>query len=53
MVLCWSVAGVLEAECGFRKIAGYCAMPILAAALRAHDAKIGRASVVDYAEKAA
>jgi hypothetical protein len=53
MVLRWSAAGVLEAVRSFRKIAGYRAMPILAAALRAHDAKIGQASAVDDAEKAA
>lgn len=53
MVLRWSAAGVLEAERSFRKIAGYRAMPILAAALRAHHAKIGRASAVDDADKAA
>jgi putative transposase len=53
MVLRWSAAGVLEAERSFRKIVGYRAMPILMAALRAHDAKIDRASTVDDAEKAA
>jgi len=53
MVLRWSAAGVLEAERSFRKIVGYRAMPILVAALRAHDAKIERASTVDDAEKAA
>lgn len=53
MVLRWSAAGVLEAERGFRKIAGYRAMPILVAALRAHDAQTVRASAVDDAEKAA
>jgi putative transposase len=53
MVLRWSAAGVLEAERGFRKIAGYRAMPILAAALRTHDAKTIRASAVDHTEKAA
>jgi hypothetical protein len=39
MVLHWSAAGVLEAERGFRKLVGYRAMPILVAALRAHDAQ--------------
>jgi len=53
MVLRWSAAGVLEAEHGFRKIAGYRAMPILVAGLRAHDAKTDRTSVVDDAENAA
>ena len=53
MVLRWSAAGVLEAERGFRKIAGYRGMPILVAALRAHDAKTDQAPPVDHAEKAA
>jgi len=53
MVLRWSAAGVLEAERSFRKIAGYRAMPILVATLRAHDAKFGRASIIDDGEKAA
>jgi transposase-like protein len=53
MVLRWSAAGVLEAERGFRKIAGYRAMPILVAALRTHDGKTDRAPAVDHAEKAA
>jgi putative transposase len=53
MVLRWSAAGVLEAERAFRKIVGYRAMPMLVAALRTHDAKIGRGSTVDDAEKAA
>jgi hypothetical protein len=53
MVLCWSAAGVLEAERGFRKIAGYRAMPTLVAALRSHDAKLDRVPSVDDAEKAA
>jgi len=53
MVLRWSAAGVLEAERSFRKIAGCRAMPMLVAALRAHDAKIVRDSTVDQAEKAA
>jgi hypothetical protein len=38
MVLRWTGAGVLEAERGFRKLAGYRAMPALVAALRARDA---------------
>jgi putative transposase len=53
MVLRWSAAGVLEAERGFRKIAGYRAMPTLVAALRSHDAKLDRAAGVDEVEKAA
>jgi putative transposase len=53
MVLRWSAAGVLEAERCFRKIVGYRAMPMLVAALRAHDVKIDRAATVDLAEKAA
>ena len=47
MVLRWSATGVLEAERSFRNIAGYRAMPILLAALHAHDAKIGQASNID------
>ncbi len=38
MVLRRTAAGVLEAQRGFRKIAGYRALPTLVAALRAHDA---------------
>jgi hypothetical protein len=53
MVLRWSAAGVFEAERHFRKITGYRAMPVLVAALRAHDAKFDRAATVDNPEKAA
>jgi putative transposase len=53
MVLRWCAAGVLEAERGFRKIAGYRAMPILVAALRARDGETDRGPKVDDAEKAA
>ena len=53
MVLRWTAAGVLEAERGFRKVAGYRVMPTLAATLRAHDAGIDREPTVDDAEKAA
>jgi putative transposase len=42
MVLRWTAAGVLEAERGFRKLAGYRALPTLVAALRAHDAQLDR-----------
>jgi hypothetical protein len=35
-------AGVLEAQRGFRKLAGYRALPALVAALRAHDAQLDR-----------
>jgi transposase-like protein len=51
MVLRWTAAGVLEAERGFRKLAGYRAMPSLVAALRAHDAQFNRR--VDDTDKAA
>ena len=51
MVLRWTAAGVLEAQRGSRKIVGYRAMPILVAALRAHDAQLNRR--VDDTEKAA
>jgi transposase-like protein len=53
MVLRWGAAGVLEAERRFRKITGYRAMPTLVAALRAHDAQLDRASIVDNKQKAA
>ena len=54
MVLRWTAAGVLEAERGFRKLAGYRAMPILVAALRAHDVQFNRTERrVDDTEKAA
>jgi len=53
MVLRWSAAGMLEAERGFRKIAGYRAMPLLVAALRARYAKTEREPTVDDGEKAA
>ena len=54
MVLRWTAAGVLEAERGFRKLVGYRAMPILLAALRAHDAQFNRVERrVDDTEKAA
>jgi hypothetical protein len=36
----WSAAGVLEAERSFRKIVGYRAMPMLVAALRAHEQEL-------------
>jgi putative transposase len=42
MVLRWTAAGVIEAERGFRKLAGYRALPTLVAALRAHDAQLDR-----------
>ena len=42
MVLRWTAAGVIEAERGFRKLAGYRARPTLVAALRAHDAQLDR-----------
>jgi hypothetical protein len=53
MMLRWSGACVLEAERGFRKIAGYRAMPVLMAVLRARDAKTERDATADVAEKAA
>jgi len=43
MVLRWTAAGVLEAERGFRKLAGYRAIPTLVAALRGHDVQLDRA----------
>src|SRR5712691_921245 len=54
MVLRWSAAGVLEAERGFRKIAGYRALPSLVAALRTRDTQFTRTRQgVDASEKAA
>jgi len=53
MVLRWTAAGVLEAERGFRKLMGYRAIPILVAALRAHDDHLEPKSELDVAEKAA
>ena len=53
MVLRWTAAGVLDAERGFCKLVGYRAMPILVAALRAHDAQLEPKSELDVAEKAA
>ena len=51
MVLRWTAAGVLEAERGFRKLAGYRGLPTLVAALRNHDNRIRPG--VDPSEKAA
>ncbi len=54
MVLRWTAAGVLEAERGFRKVAGYRGIPMLVAALRAHDAQFDHPTgAVDATEKAA
>jgi hypothetical protein len=44
MILRWTAAGVLEAERHFRKVAGYRALPKLAAALPAHDIALDRAT---------
>ena len=54
MVLRWTASGVLEAERGFRKLAGYRALPALVAALRAHDVQLDRAEgKLDTAQHAA
>jgi len=54
MVLRWTAAGVIEAERGFRKLAGYRALPALVAALRAHDAQLDRSQAkLDTAQDAA
>ena len=54
MVLRWATAGVLEAERGFRKLAGYRALPSLVAALRTRDTQFTRTRQgVDASEKAA
>jgi hypothetical protein len=53
MILRWIAAGVLEAERHFRKVAGYRALPRLAAALHKRDAVIDRAPGVDNRTHAA
>jgi putative transposase len=53
MILRWTAAGVLEAERHFRKVAGYRALPKLAAVLHAHDAALDRAHGVDNRKRAA
>jgi putative transposase len=54
MVLRWTAAGVLEAARGFRKLVGCRAMPIVVAALRAHDPPSNRNERrLDDTEKAA
>ncbi len=54
MVLRWTAAGVIEAERGFRKLAGYRAMPTLVAALRAHNTEPNGAKLsVDKSRDAA
>jgi len=51
MILRWTAAGVLEAERGFRKVAGYRGLPKLIAALRTYDAALDRR--LDNGRKAA
>jgi transposase-like protein len=53
MILRWTAAGVLEAERYFRKVAGYRALPRLAAVLHARDTAIHRARGVDNRKQAA
>lgn len=53
MILRWTAAGVLEAERYFRKVAGYRALPRLAAVLHARDAAIDRSRGVDIRNRAA
>jgi putative transposase len=54
MVLRWTAAGVIEAERGFRKLAGYRALPTLVAALHTHDAQLDRSEgKLDTAQDAA
>jgi putative transposase len=53
MILRWTAAGVLEAERHFRKVAGYRALPRLAAALRAREVALDRARGVDNRKQAA
>jgi len=42
MIPAMNAGGVVEAERGFRGIAGYRGLPKLVAALRAHDVRIDR-----------
>jgi len=53
MILRWTAAGVLEAERHFRKVAGYRALPRLAAALHAREVALDRARGVDNRKQAA
>jgi len=53
MILRWTAAGVLEAARHFRKVAGYRALPRLAAVLHARDAAIHRVRAVDNRRQAA
>jgi putative transposase len=53
MILRWTAAGVLEAERHFHKVAGYRALPRLAAALHKRDAAIDHARGVDNRKQAA
>ncbi len=52
MILRWLAVSVAEAAMTFRKLRGYRGMPMLVAALRAHDAKLTPAAV-DVKGKAA
>ena len=53
MILRWTAAGVLEAERYFRKVAGYRALPSLAAVLHAHDVALDRPRQVENGTRAA
>jgi putative transposase len=53
MILRCTAAGVLEAERHFRKVAGYRALPKLAAALHAREVALDRARGVDNRKQAA
>jgi putative transposase len=53
MILRWTAAGVLEAERYFRKVAGYRALPSLAAVLHAHDVALDRPRQVENGKRAA
>jgi transposase-like protein len=50
MMLRWVAAGVLEAVKGFRRVKGYADMPMLVAALRARDRRLGLAAVHEERE---
>jgi len=53
MILRWTVAGVLEAERSFRKLAGYQGLPMLMSKLRALDAALDRQCRVEKINRAA
>jgi putative transposase len=53
MILCWTAAGVLEAERHFRKVADYRSLPRLAAVLHAREVALDRTPGVNNRKQAA